>query len=173
MIYHCSAFTCPWTVTAIDGEITGAEGGGFRGKNSRRYSLETMLVRFRQFLFSDCRPDAALRNESAAAPMHPLYSFRHIHGFGVFQNGPEIPQNIAIISGGGAGEYERAVGEGIDTFICGEPKEQVPAISHETATNFIYLGHYNSEKPGVWALQDHLEKVFSVETEYIEFANSV
>jgi dinuclear metal center YbgI/SA1388 family protein len=157
---------------AIGAPITGPLGSGFRGKNVKNTPLEQILETFHHFLHEeDHHKDLYI--DDGESGMHPLYSFTKAYGFGVFQNGPAVPQHIAIVSGGGAGEYEHAVLNGIDTFICGELKEQVPAISYETASNFIYLGHYNSEKPGIRALKDHLGDTFPVETEYIGFANVV
>lgn len=157
---------------AIGARITGPLGSGFKGKNDGNTPLKKLLETFHHFLHEEAHHKGPYI-DGGESGMHPLYAFTRAYGFGVFQNGPAVPQHIAIVSGGGAGEYEQAVSEGIDTFICGELKEQIPAISYETASNFVYLGHYNSEKPGIWALKNHLGDTFPVETEYIGFANMV
>ena len=74
---------------------------------------------------------------------------------------------------GSSGFYESAVEKGVDTFFGGDIKERTPAFSMESRTNFINLGHYYSEKPGVLALKEKIEKNFEVQTGYIEIANPV
>jgi putative NIF3 family GTP cyclohydrolase 1 type 2 len=103
----------------------------------------------------------------------PLFSLSRKYGFTVVQNGPEAPKKIAIICGGSSKHYEEAVAKGVDTFIVGEIKEQVPAISLDTGTNFVNLGHYFSEKPGVLELQKRIQAHFDVKTVYIEIVNPV
>jgi len=86
-------------------------------------------------------------------------------------NGPKIPKKIAIVSGGAASWFEKAIDEGIDTYITGEIDERIPAISLETKTNYIGLGHYYSEKVGVLALQKLLKNKFQIKTTFIDIEN--
>ena len=67
--------------------------------------------------------------------------------------------------------YEESLDLGVDTFICGDFKEPVPAISLESETNFVALGHYVSEKPGILALMEHLVENFSIEAWFIDINN--
>jgi putative NIF3 family GTP cyclohydrolase 1 type 2 len=98
-------------------------------------------------------------------------SFTFEMGFRILANGPPIPRDMVIISGGSAKDYERAIEAGADTYFSGEMKEPVPALSFESQTNFVDLGHYDSEKPGILALQKHLEEKFSLQTVFIDIPN--
>ena len=46
--------------------------------------------------------------------------------FSYLDNGPTIPQKIAIVSGGASSWYEKSIDEGIDTYITGEIDERIP-----------------------------------------------
>jgi dinuclear metal center YbgI/SA1388 family protein len=87
--------------------------------------------------------------------------------------GPDTPDKIAIVSGGAGSYYEPALLKGIDTFICGDIREQIPAIAYESKTNYINLGHYWSETLGIKALQTWCEKNYKVETEFININNRI
>jgi len=66
---------------------------------------------------------------------------------------------------------KKSIDEGIDTYITGEIDERIPAISLETNTNYIALGHYYSEKVGVLAIKKLLEIEFKVKTTFIDIEN--
>jgi len=102
-----------------------------------------------------------------------IFNQEQKYGFIVIPNGPVIPEKVFMASGGSTDLYEDAIALGADTFICGEIKEHIPAISLETGTNFINLGHYYSEKPGVIELMNLIDNEFDVETQFIEIPNSV
>lgn len=139
---------------------------GFSGKNSLRHSLDRILEIFHsQLHLSDINPGSGNEN--------PIFSLTTRYGFTVLANGPQVPMKIAIITGGASAFYEKAIGQDVDTFFCGEIKEKIPALSFETHTNYINLGHYFSEKPGVLALKKCLAEKFAVQTTYLEIPNPV
>jgi putative NIF3 family GTP cyclohydrolase 1 type 2 len=80
---------------------------------------------------------------------------------------------IACISGGSGSYYEPALAKGIDTFIGGDIREQIPAIAYESGTNYLNIGHYWSEIPGIKALQSYLQEHFPIETEFININNRI
>ncbi len=156
---------------AIDAGITKPLKWGFSGENTSRKNIKEMMNTFYRYL--DPQPDD-----------NSPYIFRQFdssgevqngrnHNFEVLNNGPDIPQKIVIASGGSTDLYEEAVRLGADTFICGEIKEHIPAISFETKTNFINLGHYYSEKPGILALKNRIEQKFDVNCKFIEVPNMI
>lgn len=152
----------------LGGEILEPYEVGYIGQNSRRYPLAQLLEIFHHKLhpaaFQDLSPHAA-----GASVLTP----KRQQGFLYFDYGPAVPEKIAIVSGGAAKYYAEAVKKGVDTFICGSVDEPTPAIAYETNTNFINLGHYWSEKPGILALQAAIEKQFGVETAFLEIANVI
>ncbi len=87
--------------------------------------------------------------------------------------GPAVPEKIAIVSGGSGSYYEAALMRGIDTFIGGDIREQIPAIAYESKTNYINLGHYWSETVGIKALQKWCEEKYNIETVFININNRI
>ena len=139
---------------------------GFFGMNSEKKKLNGILESLHSFV----HPDGYKFSDSL--PVDD-FNLEQKNGFMLLRNGPDIPETVFMASGGSTDLYEDAVAMGADTFICGEIKEHTPAFSMETGTNFINLGHYYSEKPGVLALMDLIRENFNVETEFIEVPNPV
>lgn len=158
---------------AIGGDELEPYDVGFIGRNPRRYSLVQMLDIFHQQLhpadFSGITDEA----EHCSVDQQSILLPKRRHGFVYFANGPKIPQKIGIMSGGSAKYYYEAVEKGVDTFIAGSIDEPTPAMSYETGTNFVCLGHYWSEKPGIWALQHAIEHKFDVEATFVDIANMI
>ncbi len=69
--------------------------------------------------------------------------------------------------------YEEAAEAGIDLYITGEVSEFVQEMARESGTNFISAGHYNTEKPGVLALEKILRSKFKVKTDFIDVPNPI
>lgn len=92
----------------------------------------------------------------------------------VFSYGPKIIEKIAVVSGGGPFLVNEAIDKEIDAFITGEPREPTESISKEAKINFIYLGHYNSERFGIIALGNFLKKKYpELEIKFIDIPNSL
>lgn len=139
---------------------------GFCGENTKNHSLDQILEIFHKQLHPE---DFVIPQERKSN----LFSLSTKNGFQVLANGPGIPRKIVIMTGGTSSFYEKAVEMGVDTFFGGDIKERIPSISVETQTNFINLGHYFSEKPGVLALKEIITEKFNVKTEYIEIPNPI
>lgn len=154
-------------LSSIDAEKLEHFEMGFLGENAGGHNLDHILKIFHRQLHPE-EFDAGRQKEG-----NSIFSLSMKHGFEVLPNGPGIPQKIAVISGESSGHYEDAVEEGVDTFFAGDIKERTLPFSYETQTNFINLGHYFSEKPGVLELKKRIEENFDVGTEYIEIPNPV
>jgi dinuclear metal center YbgI/SA1388 family protein len=154
----------------LGAEITEPFDVGFIGKNTQRHSLEQMLDIFHQKLQSENYPVSSVEHAIPSVLMP-----KQRYGFLYFDNGPAIPETIAIISGGAAKQYrsEKIIEKIVDTFICGSVDEATPAASYETRTNFVNIGHYWSEKAGLLALKTEIERCFDIETIFIEVENVV
>ncbi len=139
---------------------------GYWGENTKNHTLNQILDIFHKQLHPE---DFVSPQESEIN----IFSLSTKYGFQVLANGPGIPQKIVIMTGGTSGFYEKAIEEGADTFFGGDIKERTPAFSVETQTNFINLGHYFSEKPGILALKKLITKKFDIKTEYIEIPNPI
>ncbi len=143
---------------------------GYFGHNSQEYSLAQMLDIFHDRL----HPEGFLppfADASTSRLLAPTYR----HGFLAYANGLEIPRKLAVLSGSAAREYRPNMlrDNGVDTYICGSVSEATAAISLETRTNFVNLGHYWSEKPGVLALKTEIEYRFGVNTVFLEVENII
>jgi len=139
---------------------------GFFGFNDSKRSLSAILKSLHDYL----HPEGFGYNDASVGS---AFNQDQKWGFTVLGNGPEVPEKVFMASGGSTDLYEDAVALGADTFICGAIKEHIPAESLETNTNFVNLGHYYSEKPGILALMDLISEKFGIETEYIEIHNPV
>jgi len=96
--------------------------------------------------------------------------FQKKYSFDSFQipAGPEKIKKVGIVSGGGSDYFRKAIKEGADTFITGEPKEDVVRAVEESEINFLAAGHYNTEKDGIYNLGELVEKEFGVEHKFID-----
>ncbi|MCP4147415.1 MAG: Nif3-like dinuclear metal center hexameric protein [bacterium] len=139
---------------------------GFQGENTQGHTLDNILDIYHKQL----HPHDYITPQGESTP---LFAMETKHGFKVLRNGPDIPVRVGIITGGSAGYFDKAIAEGLDTFFGGDIKEQTPGISLETKTNYVNLGHYFSEKPGVLKLQKIISGKFDVETNYIEISNPI
>jgi dinuclear metal center YbgI/SA1388 family protein len=91
----------------------------------------------------------------------------------VFDAGPPAVRRLAIVSGGAAGQLPRAIAEGYDAFLTGEPKENVMADAREAGIHFIAAGHYATETFGVRRLGELLAARFGVEHVWVDLPNPV
>lgn len=157
---------------ALKAEMSQPLNVGFLGLNSAGLSVEQILDRYDEMLHPE-REGEEGRKSMPHGLMNDDFSYFQRYGFSVLKNGPDIPHKIAVISGGGASDYEQAIFMGVDTFICGEMKEHIPALSLESETNFINLGHYYSETPGIRKLLQRLQGEFKINGEYVEIANVI
>jgi len=91
----------------------------------------------------------------------------------VFDGGPPAIRRLAIVSGSAASGLDRAVAEGYDAFLTGEPKEHVMADAYEAGIHFVAAGHYATETFGVRRLGDWLTDRFGVHHEWVDLPNPV
>jgi dinuclear metal center YbgI/SA1388 family protein len=91
----------------------------------------------------------------------------------LFDGGPAAVRRIAIVSGGAAGELQRAIAEGYDAFLTGEPKEHVMADAREAGIHFIAAGHYATETHGIRRLGDLIAQRFGVSHSFVDIPNPV
>lgn len=91
----------------------------------------------------------------------------------VYEYGPRTVRRLGVVTGGGQGYLLEAMARGCDTFLTGEVGEPTEATAREGGVNFIAAGHYNSEKIGVQALGDLLQKKYGVETFFCDVPNAV
>lgn len=85
--------------------------------------------------------------------------------------GPKDIKTVAIVSGGAHDMLNEAITERADLYICGSRDEYVQELAREGKINFIAMGHYNSEKLGILALKNYIDKKYKVSTKFIDIKN--
>jgi dinuclear metal center YbgI/SA1388 family protein len=94
-----------------------------------------------------------------------------------FFHGKKKIKRIAVVSGGGSPyPYTNEVWDWrekrIDLYLTGEAKEPTQEICREAGMNYVYVGHYNSEKFGVKALGEEIRKRFpALDVEFLDIPN--
>ena len=91
----------------------------------------------------------------------------------VFDAGPDPVRTIGIVSGGGAGDLETAIAEGLDAFLTGEPREPVMGTAREAGVHFVAAGHHATETFGVRRLGELLAERFGVRHVFVDVPNPV
>lgn len=110
-----------------------------------------------------CSFDVLLKN------VHDLYLSDPL----VFPFGPERIEKIAVCSGSAKHYLGEAIDNGIDAFITGEAGETSMHEAKEGNIHYIAAGHYATERVGIKALGDQLEKKFDLAVEFIDIPNPV
>jgi dinuclear metal center YbgI/SA1388 family protein len=87
--------------------------------------------------------------------------------------GPQMTQQIGIITGGAGGEVARVAAEGIDTFITGEAPHWAAVAAHELGVNLLLGGHYATETFGVKALATHLAEKFQLDWAFLDLPSGL
>ncbi len=80
---------------------------------------------------------------------------------------------VAIVTGGGQGEFQQAINEGFDLFITGEASEWVYHLAKEYKVNFIAGGHHATERFGAEALGAKISTLFDVSVSNIDITNPI
>lgn len=90
--------------------------------------------------------------------------------------GPERVRKLVAVSGSGAprpGEMEWLIQHQIDLFITGEPREWNRELFREAGISFAAGGHYHTERIGIQALSDVLQRRLDVTVRFLDLPNSV
>lgn len=89
--------------------------------------------------------------------------------------GSKMVRKIAVTSGGGTlrlNEMSEFLEKDFDLYVTGEVKESTPAIIKEAGLNYLVFGHYDTEKFGVMALGELIQKRFpKLEVKFIDVPN--
>ncbi len=82
--------------------------------------------------------------------------------------GPAIIRTVAVCSGGGGYKaFAEALDEKVDLFITGDTAE-IYNDAKDSGTNVIFAGHHATERLGVKALGELLQKTFEVKIEFVD-----
>lgn len=81
--------------------------------------------------------------------------------------------SIAWCTGAAERAIDIAVELQVDAYLTGEIAENTVHIARETGIHFFSAGHHATERYGIQALGNHLQKQFSIKHEFIDIDNPV
>lgn len=90
-----------------------------------------------------------------------------------FRDGPAAVSTLGVISGGAQREFHQAIAAGLDAYITGEASEWVMNVARESGVHYLACGHYATERLGIRALGEHLERRFGIAVEFVDVPNPV
>jgi dinuclear metal center YbgI/SA1388 family protein len=88
-----------------------------------------------------------------------------------FHNGKDSIETVYVVSGAGRNEIDRVAELGVDAYITGDAKESTPYISREMGMNYIFAGHYNTERLGMVELTKLIADRFGIDARFIDIEN--
>ncbi|SFK77642.1 dinuclear metal center protein, YbgI/SA1388 family [Halogranum rubrum] len=88
-------------------------------------------------------------------------------GVRLIDAGPEMVEDIAVVTGSGVDWLDEAIDVGADVLVTGEGKQKVFHEAQEAGINVVLAGHYATETFGVQALQAQADE-WGLETTYID-----
>ncbi len=91
----------------------------------------------------------------------------------VFAFGDDAICRVAIVSGAGSRFVEAASAAGIDLFVTGEVEEWTMNQARELGINVVAAGHYATERLGVQALGQVLQRRFDLAVDFVDIPNPV
>lgn len=81
-------------------------------------------------------------------------------------------ESIGIITGGANGDWVHCLKSGIDAYLTGEMSEHDWNEAKEAGIHFYAGGHHATERFGVIALKEHIEKTFGISDKDTLFIDS-
>jgi dinuclear metal center YbgI/SA1388 family protein len=88
-----------------------------------------------------------------------------------FKYGADRVGSVFVVSGAGRSLADRIPMLGVDAYLTGDAQESTEYIAKEEGLNYIYAGHYNTEKVGVEELGKRIAQTFGVEVLFYETEN--
>lgn len=127
------------------------------------------LKKLRPFLFKDGQA-YGLQSQTKISRLALASRLQRVTGERTLTvpGGSERCERIGVITGGAGDFLQKAVEEGVDTFITGEGPHWTYALAEELGVNILYGGHYATETFGVKALAAHLSKKFHVPWAFLD-----
>jgi len=90
-----------------------------------------------------------------------------------FKYGKDEILSVFVVSGGGRNFIEKVKKLDVDVYLTGDAGEATPYIVKECFLNYVYPGHYNTEKPGIIELGKRIKKELGLEVEFLEVENQL
>jgi dinuclear metal center YbgI/SA1388 family protein len=88
-----------------------------------------------------------------------------------FHYGGDRVRTLYVVSGAGRNEIDKIGALGVDAFLTGDAKESTEYIARELNLNYIFAGHYNTERLGVRELGKRVANRFGIEVKFLDIVN--
>jgi len=82
-------------------------------------------------------------------------------------------KKVAWCTGGAQGYIKEALSLGVDAYISGEVSEQTYHFAKEMGIAYISAGHHATERYGVQALGQYINKTYKIEHQFVDIPNPV
>ena len=91
----------------------------------------------------------------------------------VIEGGSHLIQSIAWCTGAAQNMIDKALALGVDAFISGEISESTVHFARENGIHYFSAGHHATERYGVQALGEWLEKTSAIKHQFIDIDSPV
>jgi dinuclear metal center YbgI/SA1388 family protein len=88
-----------------------------------------------------------------------------------FHCGKEQVGSIFVVSGAGRNLIDKIPALEVDAFLTGDAAESTQYIAKEERINYIYAGHYNTEKPGIIELGRLIAEKYHLNVQFFDCGN--
>jgi dinuclear metal center YbgI/SA1388 family protein len=88
-------------------------------------------------------------------------------------DGERMVQRIAWCTGAAQGLFEQAIAAGADAFVSGEISEPTVHLARESGIPYIGAGHHATERYGICALGEYMERELDLEVVFVDIDNPV
>ena len=87
--------------------------------------------------------------------------------------GKPLIETVGWCTGAAQGYIDKAAALGLDAYISGEISEPTVHSARELGIHYFAAGHHATERYGVQALADKLQRQFGIEHEFVDINNPV
>jgi dinuclear metal center YbgI/SA1388 family protein len=88
-----------------------------------------------------------------------------------FHYGSNKINSLYVVSGAGRNMIDQVPRLGVDAYLTGDAQENTEYVAKEELLNYIYAGHYNTEKPGIKELGEQIKRHFQLDVQFIDISN--
>jgi dinuclear metal center YbgI/SA1388 family protein len=88
-----------------------------------------------------------------------------------FHYGKSTIGSLLVVSGAGRNLIDTVSELDVDAYLTGDAAENTEYIAREEGLNYIFAGHYNTEKPGIIELGRRVEQEFGIPVRFFDSRN--
>ncbi|UCB45701.1 MAG: Nif3-like dinuclear metal center hexameric protein [Spirochaetota bacterium] len=88
-----------------------------------------------------------------------------------FHYGTDKVKTLYVVSGAGRNEIDKIQTCYADAFLTGDAKESTEYLAKEKKQNYIFAGHYNTERLGMIELGKRIAEQFKISVKFLDLIN--